>query len=314
MRKFLFTLFLPLFSLQGQTPQEDAKIPDFWSTGPLLGPAGDIVEYGHIALQPYVYWFQYTGTYGGDWRVTYYENTFNTLLFQPYFRVGLYKSIAEIDIYPQVYYNYTKGASNWAFGDMPIWINAMLWGGEGHSYSMMLQFSLNVPFGKYRKFDPLKLATDDVGVGSWFPGAGLILYKDWHIWEAHYIALTYYANYSFGTSMNVEGLNAYGGDVDTVGRVSAGNQFLTILSSEFSLSHNWLLCLDAQYLHQNTSKFSGTTTTTVGGYSLEQFSIAPSIEILWAENMGLIFGSWFPFAGRKTDQFNNFTVSLYMYW
>lgn len=285
--------------------------PDFWSTGPLLAPPGNVVELGHYAIQPYLYWFQYRGVYDSKWHYQSEPDIFNSVLFQPYTRIGIFKS-TELDLVPQVYYNHYDDAAKWVFGDFPIWTSTTLLEADKWYPSIMLQLSANLPTGKYQRLNPAKKGTDIGGTGSWLPGAGLIVYKDMHLWKSHFLSITYYANYSFQTNVHVHGLNAYGGDDTTRGKVHPGNLFTTLLSFEFSLSQNWVLALDSQYQHGNKTTFKGETIDPVSSPSFDQVSLAPAIEYLWNENTGVIAGGWFTVAGRNVDQFNSLVIAVYI--
>ena len=305
------SVFAPIENGSEEEDKEKENEPEFWSTGPLIAPPGNVVEFGHVAFQPYLFWYQYRGVYDADWHYHSENEIFNSVLFQPYLRLGVFKS-TEIDLVPQVYYNHFDHAAKWVFGDFPIWSSTTLLEGKKWYPSIMLQLSANLPTGKYQKLNPAKKETDLGGTGSWSPGAGLIFYKDVHLWNSHFLSITYYANYSFQTSVHVKGLNAYGGDESTHGRVHPGNLFLTILSFEFSLSQKWVLSLDTQYQHGNKATFRGETIDPVGYPAYDQFAMAPAIEYLWDENTGIIAGGWFSVAGRNADQFNSVVISVYI--
>lgn len=269
------------------------------------------MEMGHASVQPYLYWFQYRGAYDSDWDFR-SDKIFNTFLFQPYARVGLFPR-CEIDFSPQVYYNHVDGAAKWVFGDTPVWFVFMLHEQTDWTPSFLLEVLATLPTGKYQRFHPRKLETDEGGTGSWFPGAGLTVYRDFHLWGSHYLSLTGYAAYFFGTRVHVKGINYYGGDETTEGTVHRGNQFYATFSFELSLTDKWNLAMDAIYQHDDSSRFSGATEEAVGSPSSEVFSLAPAIEYLWGEDYGIVGGAWFTVGGRNTDQFNAITISFYTY-
>lgn len=305
MRWFCFFFFAAcLFS-------QEIEEPELWSTGPLINYSGDVVEMGHVAFQPYFIYQQFRGNYDSEWHFHSYP-LYTTFLFLPFTRIGICPRV-EFDLSPQLYYNHVDGAGKWVFGDMPISLSIWLLEPDGNIPSILFNLLATLPTGKYQRLNPLKLETDIGGAGSWYPGASLVIYKDIHLTKNHFLALTYSATYSFGTIADVRGLNFYGGDETTRGKVRPGNIFVTDLSLEYSFTQNWIFSMDMIYQHGNRSRFSGKTVEPVGSPSYEQCSLAPALEYMWDENSGIIFGSWFTVAGRNTDQFNTLEVAVYLY-
>ncbi|MBX7066828.1 MAG: transporter [Parachlamydiales bacterium] len=289
----------------------EEKQPEFWSTGPLINYSDDVVELGHVAFQPYFIYYQYRGSYDSDWHFHSFP-MFSSFLFQPFTRIGICPRV-EFNFTPQLYYNHVDGAAKWVFGDMPISLSFWLLEETKKVPSIMFNLLANLPTGKYQKLNPAKLETDLGGTGSWSPGAAFVIYKEIYLWKAHYLAFTYSATYLFQTLVDVKGLSLYGGGPGTHGKVRPGNLFQSDLSLQYSFTQNWVFSMDMIYQHQDRSRFSGVTVEPAGNRSLEQCSLAPALEYLWDENTGIVFGSWFSVAGRNTDQFNTFEISIYMY-
>lgn len=296
------------------TAEEKAEgFPEFWSTGPLIIPPTDVIDVGHFNYQPYLFWYQYRGVYDKHWNF-HHEPLFTTVSFQPQFRAGVFSS-TEFDFIPIINYNNTEHEAQWVFGDIPIALGSILLEDDTDLWyhpSIKLQISANLPTGKYQKLKAKKLGTDIGGIGSWAPGIGLILYHEAHIYRSHYFTASGFIGYQFQTPVRVKGLNAYGGDAHTRGKVYPGDLFQAILSFEYSLSHRWILAMDTVYNHFNKTRFKGHTDTENTLPSSEQISLAPGIEYMWTENFGINGGVWFTVGGRNTDQFTSGVISIYI--
>jgi hypothetical protein len=127
-------------------------------------------------------------------------------------------------------------------------------------------------------------------------------------------------SYTYPNAVHVKGINVFGGGKDPRGKVYPGPYLLTILGLEYTLTRNWALALDIEYLHTDHTRFSDTKGATeskknqVGLPSSEQFSLAPAIEYNWSANFGIISGVWFSIAGRNTAAFANGIVAVSFYW
>ncbi len=284
---------------------------ELWCTGPLLVPAGDLIELGHATWQPYLFVNEYHGFYGDDWHASSYP-LFSNVSAQGLIRVGIFP-YGEFDFTPILNYNHTSGASKWIFGDMPVNLDILLSEDETWLHpNLKFRVSGVLPIGKYEKLKASKLETDLSGIGTWLPGVGLIYYHEEHIYKHHFLTLTGFVTYMYGTPVNVKGINAYGGDPTTEGKVRPGNLWQGILSFEYSLTQNWVLALDMIYNHLSRSKFNGSTVEPMDNPSMEQFSLAPAVEYNFSKNFGINAGAWFTVAGRNTDQFASAVMSIYI--
>lgn len=97
---------------------------ELWCTGPLLAPAGDLIELGHVTWQPYLFVNEFRGAYDEDWHASSYP-LFTNISAQGLIRVGIFP-YGEFDFTPILNYNHTSGASKWIFGDMPVNLDILL--------------------------------------------------------------------------------------------------------------------------------------------------------------------------------------------
>jgi hypothetical protein len=310
MRKWLAG-FILISALQAV---EDPLTPEQpWLTGTLLSPFGYVIEKGHANFEPYFYGNTFSGAYGKHQRQKHKRNYY-TLSAQPFFWYG-FAHRCDIEIAPQLSWNHVDGASHWVLNDMPVELEFQILYEKAYQWwpAMKLALLFTVPFGKYQKLDPKAQGTDMGGEGSWEPGAQIVFQRLFNWTKPHAVITHFTLGYTYPTPVHVKDINAFGGGKGTRGKAFPGPCFLTIFGLECTLTQNWALALDAQYLHTNHTHFSGKTMRRVGAPSSEQFSLAPAIEYNWSANFGLISGVWFSIAGRNTQAFANAILAINLY-
>jgi len=177
-----------------------------------------------------------------------------------------------------------------------------------------------LPTGKYQNLDPKKLGTDSTGQGTFQTGPLFIVHKLLHPGN-HFLSLKMSIGYLFPSTVKVKGVNAYGGDPQTKGKVRPGQTFATFLSGEYSINQEWGWGVDALFSHQGKSTFSGRSgynlnkqQTSVGLPSSSQFSLAPFIEYNFSSKMGALGGSWFTITGKNASAFlSGYFAFLYIF-
>jgi hypothetical protein len=92
------------------------------------------------------------------------------------------------------------------------------------------------------------------------------------------------------------------------------------VAGEYTLTRHLVLALDVSVQFAEATRFSGTPgvrmtaePATVGkGYS-EVLTLAPAVEYLWNQHVGVIAGPWFSLRGRNTSEFFGVVAALYLY-
>lgn len=316
----IFCLFSLLFfgSLFGDEQESHdmyfGSHPIPWLTGPLLAPSAHTVKPGHVKLQPYLNTRVKVGNYNSHWHAVSRDNFYTEeLRFKT--KIGIAKRV-DFEFSPIVLYRETLGRHTMNIGDMPLVLNIQILNpiklGEGPA--LKLGIRADVPIGKYQKLNPSKMRTDEMGAGCWFPGASFAASNIWYISGFHYLEIRIFGEYRFGVPVHVKGFNAYGGDKYTRGIVYPGNYFMLDTAFEYSLTQRWAIACDLVYSHCNRDRFSGKSGSFMKNPSSEELSMAPAIEYSWKDNLGIIGGIWFSFAGRNIDQFINGMLSLNAYF
>lgn len=330
-RKWICACLLFPFLLQADfvpEPAPNLPAPESegpWLTGPLLTGSPLVVPGGHYNVEPYFFALANTGTYDENWQMeetpTLWSNS-----FQPVIQVGL-TSWMDIQVYPILFYNYTKGAGSWEFGDFPVQADFQLYQApdEAAAWIPHLKFWLReiFPTGKYDELNPAKLGTDLGGGGSYVTTAGVVLGRVVHIQGLHFLSWRLSLQYNFPSSVHLKGLDAYGGGVNTDVNYLPAQSAEVYLGLEWTMTQRLALALDGALIWARGDGFSGqlglaanaATPAAIGfGDPSFQYSLAPAIEYNWSENFGAILGSWFTVAGKNAVAFSSVVGAVNLYF
>jgi hypothetical protein len=302
MRRLLF-FFLFLCSALFSDQPYPSWIP--WFTGPLLTPAKQIVPQGFVSVQPYVIYTIENGEYDKHWHEHSNEYNFYQIYQTVFLTVGA-TPFMDIEVFPGWFQSWTQDASSSEFADFPVILNFQILSNpqDPRVPTLLFQIWQTFPTGKYQKLDPARLGTDGVGSGTYQTVLGFTVSKLFHLDDTYYLSFRWNSSYQFNPPTHVKGLNVYGGDAMTDGKVRPGNILRTFLSYEISLSQNWAFATDLYYYHQQKDRFWGCEGgKKVGFPDRDQFSLAPALEYNFTQSIGINGGFWFSFAGKNTERF-----------
>jgi hypothetical protein len=286
-----------------------------WLTGPLLTPAGQVVPVGFYDIEIYVFGTKTFAQYSRKWNshdVPFSWSVNPQLLLQ--FGIGERWDFIAV---PQMLYNYNHGPHANRFGDFQTGLDYQPYKHKavGGSWYPNVKLSLyeTFPTGKYKNLSADKNGTDASGAGAYTTTFAVTFSRLFQYTGEHFLDARLYFGYTIQPLIHVHGINVYGGDETTRGRVHLGNTFSTLLGLQYTLTRNWALALDIKNAYQNKTHFSGKTITPVGNGSSDQISLAPAIEYNFSENAGLIGGVWFTVAGRNTSDFYSYVIAFNWY-
>lgn len=300
-----------VYSLDKVIYEPNHEHPDLvppWLTGPLLAPASEVAPLGHYNVEPYVYATAITGLYNSAWKAVdrpiYWENS-----LQISTQIGL-TSWMDIQLNPTLYWNYSQGRGNWAFGDLPVQLDVQLYLSEPSQWAPSVKLSLKetFPTGKYRNLN--QALTDMGGGGSWNSAVILVVGKLFHLSGVHYFNSRLSLQYSLPSPVQIQGFNAYGGGEGAKAKFFPAQNLQADLGVEFTLAQTWALALDIVGTWSGKSHYSGfagigvnNAPATLGTGSSVQYSLAPALEYNWSPNFGIIGGVWFTIGGRNSQVF-----------
>lgn len=285
-----------------------------WFTGPLLTPSAYTIPNGHYNIQPYLNVDNSFGVFNRHWHTVRFPETVSNINFQCFFQMGI-TPFMDFTITPTFFYNYVGDEeSSWRFGDLYAEVGFQLIRQIGNKgFSAKFAFGELFPTGVYQHLNPNKLGTDSSGGGTFATTFKLVFSRRWNTYSFHYLAVRMSMASILSPQLAVHGLNSYGGDRTTRGRVFPGTTFPLLFGFEYNLTQNWVLALDIANALVLKTKFKGETILPVGsdwGYSL---SFAPAIEYNYSAQVGLIAGVWFSAVGKNSSDFINYLISLNWY-
>ena len=281
-------------------------------TGPLLCPSGHTIPYGHIDLEPYVFFANNIGFYGNHWHIHRFSEPQDSINFQYLIQCGISEKF-DFTFVPQLFYHYTGNQNNIRYGDFACGIGYQLYTSRYDSWlpTTKIGFMQLFPSGEYDGLDILKLGTDVGGGGSYASNIKIVMTDLFYLGNHHFLSLRLSNSLTFFTNVKVHGANSYGGDDTTIGTVKPGWAYEIVLGSEFTLSRHWALALDIDFVTTAATTFEGTTIASVGrDYRSDLLSFAPAIEYNFNANVGLIGGVWFTAYGRGSIDFTTGVIAL----
>lgn len=290
-----------------------------WFTGPLLTPSGNNIPEGHLNLEPYVFATYSASHYNEDWKRV--ENglgawDINVLVI---LQVGVTPWL-DFTLTPTWITSIANGSTTFSLGDCYAAFGLQLLKQSPTSWypSVKLSFGETFPIGRFESLDPEQFGTDAAGAGSYLSRVLLTLGWKLHLWDIHWVQIRLSASGSIGAKVRVHGFSAYGGAFDTNGWVYPGTSGQLFFGFEFNLTQRWVFAFDALANFNSSIRFKGFPgfdeitglPADLSSGSSAQYSMAPAIEYNWNQNLGLISGVWFTFAGRNASAFTSWVTAL----
>jgi hypothetical protein len=285
-----------------------------WFTGPLLAPAGHTIPPGYINVEPYVFYTVRTGEYNADWNTINIPN-FTSVNFQMLLYMGITKRF-DIQVVPQANWNQTENVSSLEFGDFAAEIDYQLIENEStpNIPAVKLYVRESFPTGRYQRLDPEQHLTDSGGSGSFETFLGFVTTATHEFPGCHFLNWRLNGYVTLPTSVDVKGINTYGGAPDTDGTIKPGIVYGGIFAVQYNLTDNWAIAVDLEGLYGEATTFKGFPgAEPLGNPTNASFSIAPAIEYNFNGNVGIIAGGWLTFAGRNTPQFYSGVLAINYY-
>ncbi len=295
---------------------------DPWFTGPLLAPAGQTVPEGHINIEPYFFATDDYGFFNSQWRNT---HTPTARTYSPTMIVS-YGLTSFMDIQLSVPYNINtnQGVTTGNFGDIGLGLGFQLIKDSPNHWYPGLRLAVNetLPSGIYENLDPTRNGTDATGAGAYQTSISANFQKLYKLNNGHYLNTRLSLTETLPANVDVQGINAFGGDSTTNGRLRLGNVFNADLGLEYALTRHWVPALDVVFTANSASNFTNFVTrpsstglpAPVGYESGDLVSVAPALEYNFNEHIGVIAGSWFSVRGRNKPSFVSAVAALNFYY
>jgi hypothetical protein len=318
---FIVLFFLTQSPLIGRSDYVNTEIPleldAPWTTGPLLTPSAVIVPKGSINIQPYVFVNEVRGhfiTHG--FRAL--GSTLHNVNFETYITYGLTHRMNLI-LVGQLNSNEKQGKTYTGIGNSLIGFNVQLWKEDPYSLLPGAKFLFleGFPTGSYQNLDPFLGGVDATGDGCFSTRIGIVFGKTFHIRNYIWLSSRLFLSTNFFHPVSVEGLNSYGGSLNTKGRVYRQNSFPASVGMELSFTKNLSVALDIVSTYIGPATFKGNPgvlidgqSATVGYPSVYQISLAPAVEWNFSSQFGIIMGGVFTVFDKNDDRFTSFVCAI----
>lgn len=322
-----------------------------WFTGPMLAEHAAVKSVGSQMLSMYI---NNTNNYG------IYDDNHNFVKTPMYYDSHIlaqyvYGISKNVDVEFNIDYrkNENEGKTYSRLADSLLMVGYQLTR-QNHSVfdsDLRLLFSIILPTGRYDRLNPLLNTADATGYGSYQPSIGLVFGHLFPLNNGHYLTSYFEGNIRYASTVKINGLSAYGGTKFTQGDIRPGNSTDFNIISEYNLTQNWALCMEAYVYAQQGSVFNGNITDDLsafiqrnvalrtrglnrrilfnqyfnnihnignkffmGNNSVYLFSIAPAIEYNFSKSFGLIGGTWLSLAGKNSPAFVSPIIGFVKVW
>ncbi len=300
LRNLVLLLLIPL-SLAADPP---------WLTGPLLTPSTQIVPFGHANVEPYQFYIANIGAYDHQGHFHSFEKLYqctSALLA----KVGLTE---KINLWCRISasYNRIKDRQASGYNDIPIGLDYQLYQNDNSTY-VRISIEETLSTGKYQKLNERNLHADSFGNGAFVTTFSIGASHLFHFNDRYFKPRVDLA-LDLISSVNVKGLNTYGGDKTTKGKVAHRKGFHFSLGAEYTLTKSLALACELLGQYSSNGKFKGKTVASSFAPLYWQMSITPSIEINFNATSGIIVSYWGSIAGRNSSKFESAVIAYNYYY
>ena len=293
-------------------------------TGPLFANPGEIIPKHTLNIEPYFFYItnknqssdSHPSIRGGA--VAHATSDVNSI-FQPQAILGV-TDWWSLQILPSFIHNVSDGIVHNDVGDTTVMPAIQLWRQDDSPYlpSVNLSIEETIPTGRYHRLSPRSNGADSTGLGSYQTNFGLNFQYVSHLLWGHESVTNLNLNYLVSNSVSIEGLNTYGGTIETAGTINPGNLIALDFAIEFSVTKKWVLVFETLLSRRQATRFSGELArsaalladASIGNGVINQYTLAPAIEYNFSPNFGIMAGAWFTFTGNNTNQFYSPVIAL----
>lgn len=283
------------------------SLADAWWTGPLLAPNASSFPAGHALVETYVFDVNSNGQYdrSGRHEPAAGGHELGSLTYLIY---ALTDRVS-VGLLPRFFYDEPPGAPNSSapgVGDLGAQLQVGLTSFHEGSWvpATALVLGETFPTGRY---DRLSNPADGFGAGVCT--TALSWYSQDYLWLANgrILRVRLDLTYAVSSSASVVDQSAYGTPGGFRGRAYPGDSFTADAAAEYSLTRNWVLATDLVWVHNSSTRLTGTEPAA-GGSSLidtqsgssEYLAVAPAVEYNFTPKVGVIVGARIYVAGRNT--------------
>ncbi|HUL46870.1 MAG TPA: transporter [Steroidobacteraceae bacterium] len=281
-------------------------LADAWWTGPLLAPNASTFPAGHALIETYVFDVNSNGQFDAS-RHHEPASGGHELGSLTYLIYGLTDRVS-VGLLPRFFYEEPAGAPNSsspAVGDLGAQVQVGLT--SFHEGSLVPATALvlgeTVPTGRY---DALANPADGFGAGVY--STSFSWYSQDYLWlpNGRILRVRLDLTYAISSSASLRDQSVYGTPVGFRGYAYPGDSFTVDAAAEYSVTRKWVLATDVVWLHNASTRLSGSEPAAGGAAfvdtqsgSSEYLAVAPAVEYNFSSRVGVIFGARIFVAGRN---------------
>ncbi len=305
---FIFSIYAKQFPITNPQYFDMAYIP--WYTGSLFSISAHTTPKGIFCVQPYLFYQLNYGMYNQDFSI---KNSPKQHIVEPWlvFYYGFTDKIdSQLNI--QGFTTYSQSKSSTEFGDIQFLLGFQILTENATLPYIRLYLQESFPTGKYQKLNPNKKNTDISGSGSFETTIGLSVQKihDW--WYFYPCRFRYNLSFTAPSKVKVEGINTYGGTINTKATLFPGNYFSFLFSPEFSLTQKWVATFDLIYTHNFPNRFTHqkNRNENFNIHAQDLLEFAPAIEYNFSQSFGVLGGINASLLGKNVPAFFSVVFSI----
>ena len=288
-----------------EPPRQDRS--DAWWTGPLLAPNASTFPAGHALVETYVFDVNSNGQYdtSGRHEPAAGGHELGSLTYLIY---GLTDRVS-VGLLPRFYYDEPPGAPNSSspsVGDLGAQLQFGLTSFHEGSWvpATALVLGETFPTGRY---DALANPADGFGAGVYT--TSISWYSQDYLWlpNGRILRLRLDLTYAVSSSASLKDQSVYGTAAGFRGRAYPGDSFTADAAAEYSVTRNWVLATDLVWVHNSSTRLTGTEPAAGGSSAVdlqsgssEYLAVAPAVEYNFSPRVGVIVGARVFVAGRNT--------------
>lgn len=287
-----------------EPPRQDRS--DAWWTGPLLAPNASTFPAGHALVETYVFDVNSNGQYDVSGR---HEpgaggHELGSLTYLIY---GLTDRVS-VGLLPRFFYDEPPGAPNSSspgVGDLGAQVQVGLTSFHEGSWvpATALVLGETFPTGRY---DALANPADGFGAGVYTTSVSW--YSQDYLWlpNGRILRVRLDLTYAVSSSASLRDQSAYGTAAGFRGHAYPGDSFTADAAAEYSVTRNWVLAADLVWVHNSSTRLTGTEPGAGGSAAVdmqsgssEYLAVAPAVEYNFTPRVGVIVGARVFVAGRN---------------
>lgn len=315
-KKILLSIIFSISIAFATADNSTDTITHTWFTGPILAPAGVTIPKGHTNIEPYLFVTETDAPFsppGSNQTVSSTSISPTLILAQ-----GLFKDV-DIQMILPYSFNQALNVNSNHLGDTTFILGLQMLHDKEHSWEPALRFTLDetLPTGRFENLNPEKFGIDVTGAGAYRTAITLNFQKLFLLTHHKFLRTRLVLSYGFNSSVQVQGLNVYGGNINSKGTVHPGNPYSADFSLEYTLTQHIVPAFDILYRHSASTRFVGNagilpsgTLGALGGPASEDVSIAPAIEYNFNAHFGIIAGVWFSLYVKNRSNFTTGAIAL----